>query len=144
MSHARAQVVPEVTSSRFAFIEGPMYKGNFSNVLDTKFRATYNIILLQTRRLNIGIPDISGIDFKSIQHSVGEIDSYNFSGYNARIRRSRWVRIPVSIDDPSGFPCEIHFYVPNEIPSYLAPSYGCLNSIIKYLKRNTNLFHLFC
>ena len=62
-----------------------MYKGNFSNVLDTKFRATYNIILLQTRRLKVGIPDISGTDFKSIQRSVGEINSYAFSGYNAGI-----------------------------------------------------------
>ena len=79
-------MVPEVTSSNFAYIEGPMYKGNFYNVLDTKFRATYNIILLRIRRLKVDIPDISGTYFKSIQNSIGESDSYAFSGYNSGIR----------------------------------------------------------
>ena len=136
-------MVPEVTSRIFASIEVPMYKGNFSNVLDTKSRATYNIILLQNRRLKVGIPDIRGTDFNSIQRSVGESDSYAFSGYNTGICQSNWVGSPVSIEDPYGFPCEINFDVPNKMPSYFAPPYGCLNSIIEYLKRNTKLCHLF-
>ena len=135
MSYVRAQVVPEVTFGIFASIEGLMYKGNFYNVLDTKFRVTYNIILMRTSRLKVGIPDISGTDFKSIQLRVGKSDLYAFSGYNAGIRRSNWVGSPVSIEDPSGFPCEIQFDAPNEMPSYLAPPYGCSNSTIEYLKR---------
>ena len=38
-------MVPEIVSSGIYVIEGAMYQGNFSYIIDPKLRSSYNVIL---------------------------------------------------------------------------------------------------
>jgi hypothetical protein len=46
-------MIPKILSSRLAAIQSSMDQGNFAYVLDTKLRATNNVVLLGTWRLQI-------------------------------------------------------------------------------------------
>jgi diphthamide synthase subunit DPH2 len=46
MPHAGAQMIPKILSSRLAAIQSSMDQGNFAYILDTKLRATNNVVLL--------------------------------------------------------------------------------------------------
>ena len=72
-------MVPEITSIRLSSVQGAMYQGKCSYILDIKIGFVYNIILLGLWISEVGIYDVVGTNIRLIQSRVGKHDSHAVS-----------------------------------------------------------------
>jgi hypothetical protein len=115
MTHTRAKVVAEILSGSFSSIECSVDQCNFTNVFNSKFGTAKYIVLLQARCLEIGVSYVGCEDVQPVQCGISKRDTYTFSRDNSCIRRSNRIGSFMSFENPPGFSCNIHFYVPDQV-----------------------------
>ena len=72
-------MVPEIMSRLISALQGAMYQGNFSYIIEPKLGSAYNIIVLVLWILVVGIYDDSITNINHVQSNVGELDPHTVS-----------------------------------------------------------------
>ncbi len=106
MIHATPKMMPKISSSNLAAIQGSLNQGTTANMFKPKLRTTDNIMLLRAWSLKVSISYVSATNIQTKEFRI----------------RSNCIWRSVSILYPASFPSKVHLHVKNQMTRRSRPS----------------------
>ena len=101
-------VLPKIITARFTSIQITPNRGNFANILKSKFGTANDIVRFWWRRLKISILNIRCRNIQTIKCGIGECNTNTLLWNDSRKGRVFLVCSPVTILNPCRFLGDIH------------------------------------